>query len=63
MITWREMNATLNVRTEAEVLALLNEERAGAKRVVITERLHQRYCALRAARERVELLTEAMLQK
>jgi hypothetical protein len=45
--------------TEDQVLSLLNEERAGAKRISILERLHQRYTALRTARERIELLKEA----
>jgi hypothetical protein len=46
--------------TEAEVLALLEAERVGARRVTFLERLHQRYTMLRAARERVELLKEAV---
>jgi hypothetical protein len=46
--------------TESEVLALLEAERQGAKRVTFLERLHQRYAMLRAARERVELLKEAV---
>jgi hypothetical protein len=45
---------------EDEVLALLEDERQGAKRVTFLERLHQRYTMLRAARERVELLKEAV---
>jgi hypothetical protein len=45
--------------TEEQVLSLLNEERAGAKRISIMERLHQRYTALRASRERIELFKEA----
>jgi hypothetical protein len=45
--------------TEDQVLSLLNEERAGAKRISILERLHQRYTAMRTARERMELLKEA----
>jgi hypothetical protein len=45
---------------EDEVLALLEAERQGAKRVTFLERLHQRYTMLRAARERVELLKEAV---
>jgi hypothetical protein len=40
-------------------LALLNEERAGERRISILERLHQRYTSLRAARERIEILKEA----
>jgi hypothetical protein len=46
--------------TEDEVLALLEAERQGARRVMFLERLHQRYTMLRAARERVELLKEAI---
>jgi hypothetical protein len=38
---------------------MLNEERAGQKRITILERLHQRYNTLRVARERIELLKEA----
>jgi hypothetical protein len=45
--------------TEDEVLALLEHERQGTRRVSILQRLHQRYTVLRAARERVELLKEA----
>ncbi len=45
--------------SEDEVLRLLNEERVGAKRVSVLERLHQRYNTLRVARERLELLKGA----
>jgi hypothetical protein len=45
--------------SEEDVLALLNEERVGAKRVSVLERLHQRYNTLRVARERLELLKGA----
>lgn len=45
--------------SEEQVLGLLNAERAGRKRLSILERLHQRYTALRAARERIEILKEA----
>ena len=38
---------------------MLTHERAHAKRVVVLERLHQRYTMLRASRERIELLQEA----
>lgn len=58
-MNWRELNRKLSSFSEAEVLAMLNEERAGSKRVTILERLHQRYTMLRAARERIELLQEA----
>jgi hypothetical protein len=59
-MNWRELNRKLNILTEDEVLALLDAERQGAKRVTFLERLHQRYTMLRAARERVELLKEAV---
>lgn len=53
------MNNILDTLPEAEVLALLNEERGGKRRVTILTRLHQRYSALRTARERIEILSEA----
>ena len=54
--TWRELNQTLGTKTEAEVLAMLNEERSGRNRKVVLERLHQRYSILRASRERLEII-------
>jgi len=59
MITWRNLNSNLSLKSEEEVLNLLNQERASHKRVTVLERLHQRYNTLRVARERVELLREA----
>ena len=59
-MNWRELNRKLSLLTEDEVLQLLNDERTGAKRVTVLQRLHQRYTVLRAARERVELLKEAV---
>lgn len=59
MSTWRSINHTLSSKTEAEVLQMLIDEKNGAKRVTILERLHQRYNTLRVARERIELLKEA----
>ena len=56
---WRELNKKLNLLSESEVLALLEAERVGLRRVTFLERLHQRYTALRTARERVDLLQEA----
>jgi hypothetical protein len=58
-ITWRELNHILATKTEVEVLEMLNQERTGRRRVVVLERLHQRYNTLRVARERLELLSEA----
>jgi len=59
MISWRNLNSNLSLKSEEEVLDLLNQERASYKRVTVLERLHQRYNTLRVARERVELLKEA----
>jgi len=59
-MNWRELNQKLNLMTEDQVLQMLNDERIGARRVTILERLHQRYTMLRAARERVEILKEAV---
>lgn len=58
-MNWRELNKYLKQMNEVEVLLMLNEERAGAKRLTVLARLHQRYNALRVARERIELLQEA----
>jgi hypothetical protein len=55
-MNWRQLNATLNDMSEAEVKQMLTDELAGAQRVTFVERLHQRYCALRASRERAELM-------
>lgn len=59
-MNWRELNQKLNLLSEQQVLQMLNDERVGARRVTVLERLHQRYTALRAARERVEILKEAI---
>jgi hypothetical protein len=58
--TWRSLNNKLSSLSEDEVLKLLNEEREGAKRVSMLQRLHQRYNTLRVARERLELLKGAI---
>ena len=58
-ITWRKLNAELKTLDEAKVLEMLLAERRSAKRVSVLERLHQRYTALRAARERIEILRDA----
>ena len=58
--SWRELNNILATKTESEVLDMLNIERAGLRRLTVLERLHQRYNTLRVARERLELLNEAI---
>ena len=58
-LTWRELNHVLASKTEAEVLQMLHEEKASAQRVVVLERLHQRYNTLLVSRERIDLLNGA----
>ena len=58
-MNWRKLNKEIALMSEDQVLDLLNQERAGAKRISIMERLHQRYTALRTSRERMELFKEA----
>ena len=60
-ISWRKLQAVLNQLSEAEVLAMLEEERQGARRASILERLHMRYSVLRTNRERIEIMREAIL--
>jgi hypothetical protein len=45
---------------EKAVLTMLQVEVSGERRATYIERLHQRFCALRDARERVELLKKAI---
>lgn len=59
-LNWRSLNSTINQLSEEEVLNLLTTERNGERRISMLQRLHQRYTALRAARERVEILKEAI---
>lgn len=59
-LSWRTLNNQLPSLTEDEILAMLNAERSTERRVSILQRLHQRYCALRDARERLEILQDAV---
>ena len=60
MLSWRKLNDQLSTMSEQQVLDLLTNERQTGKRVTVLERLHQRYTTLRAARERAEILKEAI---
>ena len=59
-LSWRALNDQLPTLTEDEVFAMLTDELLHEKRSSILQRLHQRYCALRDARERVEVLSQAV---
>ncbi len=56
--SWRSINRRLNAMTEDELKDALLAEMDGERRVTVVERLHQRFTALRATRERLELMTE-----
>jgi len=58
LLTWRKFQSNLPNYTEADLLALLDEERLKHRRVSMLERIHQRYCTMRANRERLEILKE-----
>ncbi len=58
-ISWRRLNDQLPSMTEEEVFAMLTEEQLTERRASHLQRLHQRYCALRDARERIEIMSGA----
>jgi hypothetical protein len=49
--------------TEDEVKDALLAEMDGERRVTVVERLHQRFTALRATRERLELMMEVQHER
>ena len=59
-ITWRKLNEYMATYTEDEIMAMLEYERTHERRVKMLLRLHQRANSLRVARERIELLKEAV---
>ena len=58
--SWRALNDQLPSLSEDEVFALLTEEQLNERRSSHLQRLHQRYCALRDARERLEIMAKAV---
>ena len=60
-VTWRWLNANAYRMTEDEVQTMLEDEMVGARRPDIIRRLHQRYSALRTARERDALMARLSL--
>ena len=59
-LSWRTLNDKIATLSEEEVFALLTEEQLNERRSSHLQRLHQRYCALRDARERVEVMSGAL---
>ena len=58
---WKELTSALNSMDEPTVRAYLNHENSTHKRKSYLIRLHQRFCTLRDARERDEVLTGSLL--
>lgn len=56
---WHELNEVIREMDEAELKQMITQERRRARpRASYLIRLHQRFCALRDARERAELMAE-----
>ena len=55
-LNWRSMIAVLSDLTEDELKQALDAELKTHKRPAIAQRLHQRYSAMRTARERVDIM-------
>lgn len=54
--SWRNLNAVIGVLNEDQVSQMIAHEMVNGKRETFITRLHQRFTALRTARERAELL-------
>ena len=55
-LNWRDLNETLPQLSEAQVHDMLEAEKTGPRRMTTLIRLHQRLTALRAQRERDEIV-------
>lgn len=53
-VQWQQFYTGVKAMSEQELWAALQAEVAGKRRWSVALRLHQRYCAVRAARERQE---------
>ncbi len=58
---WGKLNADIKELREDQLKSLINYEISTKARATFVERLHQRYCMLRDARERAELLGGQLL--
>ena len=54
--SWQSINKALKEFSEVDVRNALNRELLNNRRKDVAVRLHQRFCAVRASRERIELL-------
>lgn len=55
-LNWNQLNALLRTFSEDELKEMINSELKGARRISVIKRLHQRYCIVRAMRERTAIL-------
>jgi arsenate reductase-like glutaredoxin family protein len=55
-LNWQELNAQLRTFSEEDLKNLITNEIQTTRRPSVLKRLHQRYCIVRAARERTDLL-------
>lgn len=54
-MNWRELQRNFKSYTESDLQKMLEHEMKTERRISLVERIHQRICALRAARERADL--------
>jgi hypothetical protein len=59
-LSWRALNDKIASLSEDEIFAMLTHETLNERRSSHLQRLHQRYCALRDARERLEIMAKAV---
>jgi hypothetical protein len=59
-LSWRALNDKIASLSEDEIFAMLTHETLNERRSSHLQRLHQRYCALRDARERLEIMAMAV---
>jgi hypothetical protein len=60
LLTWRKFQSSLPSYSEADLLALLNEEREQHRRMSMLQRIYQRYCTVRKNREWLEIIGEKL---
>lgn len=53
---WRSLNAVLSALREEQLADMLTVECATRRRLDMAVRIHQRYCNVRTARERAEVM-------
>ena len=55
-LDWRRLNDLLCTFSETELKTMIDNELEGLRRPSVLKRLHQRYCMVRATRERAAIL-------